>query len=107
MNGQDRQGKRIMDRKLNINVTIEGIQLPLTVANTEEEKVYRDASSLIQNRLKVLRDTYPTLPNDKYYYAMAMLNTAVDAVRASMRTDSAPFMEAIKDLEAEMDGILR
>ncbi len=96
-----------MDKRLNINVTIEGIRLPLTVANTEEEKVYRDAASLIQNRIKVLRDTYPALPNEKYYYAMAMLNTAVDAVRASNRTDSAPFMEAIKDLEAEMEAVLK
>ena len=55
-----------MNEKLNINVTIEGIQLPIPVSNTEEEKMYRDAASLIQNRLRKLRDAYPSLPNEKY-----------------------------------------
>ena len=66
-----------MANKLNINVSIEGIRLPLQVSAPEEEKMYRDAATTIQRRIQRLRDTYPDVPNDKTYYVMAMLNTAV------------------------------
>ena len=93
--------------KLNITVTVEGIQLPMTVSSTGEEIVYRDAASLIQNRLRKLRDTYPTLPSEKYYYAMAMLNTAVENVRAQDRLDTEPFMDMINDLNKELDKVIK
>ncbi|MDE5998566.1 MAG: cell division protein ZapA, partial [Bacteroidaceae bacterium] len=57
-----------MANKLSINVTIDGIRLPLQVSSTNEEKVYRDAASAIQQRIQRLRDRYPNLPNEKYYY---------------------------------------
>ena len=75
-----------MANKLNINVSIEGIRLPLQVSTPEEEKMYRDAAATIQRRIQRLRDTYPDLPHDKEktYYMMAMLNTAVEALKTSM-----------------------
>ena len=56
------------NRKFNISVSIEGIQLPLTVSSAEEEKIYRSAASNIQGRVQKLRNMYPNLKNDKYYY---------------------------------------
>ena len=94
-----------MERKQNITVTIEGIQLPLTVKTEEEEKIYRDAASMIQDRLQKLRDLYPTLPNEKYYYAMVMLNTAADAVRASNRANMGPVLDIINDLNKDIEAI--
>lgn len=94
-----------MERKQNITVTIEGIQLPLTVKTEEEEKIYRDAASMIQDRLQKLRDLYPTLPNEKYYYAMVMLNTAADAVRASNRANMEPVLDIINDLNKDIEAI--
>ncbi len=94
-----------MDRKLNISVSIEGIQLPLTVSNAEEEKIYRDAASNIQGRIHKLRAMYPTLKNDKYYYVMAMLNTAVESVRSTNRNDTQPFFDMMHDLESEIDKL--
>ena len=85
-----------MANKLNINVTIEDIQLPLQVSTAEEEKIYRDAASTIQRRIQRLRDAYPHLPNDKYY-------TAVEAVKAADRIDTQPYVEMIHDLEKEID----
>ena len=79
-----------MAKKLNINVTIEDIPLPHQVATPEEEKIYRDAASTIQRRIQRLRDAYPHLPNDKYYYVMAMLTTAVEAAKAAERIDTQP-----------------
>ncbi len=95
-----------MERKLNITVNIEGIDLPLTVNSTDEEKIYRDASKLIQERLRTLRSRYPNLPTDKYYYAMVMLYTAVDAVNAENKTSTEPYNQMMADLEQEIDKIL-
>lgn len=94
-----------MERRQNITVSIEGIQLPLTVKTEEEEKIYRDAASMIQDRLQKLRDLYPTLPNEKYYYAMVMLNTAADAVRASNRANMEPVLDIINDLNKDIEAI--
>lgn len=94
-----------MAKKININVTIEDIQLPLQVATPDEEKVYRDAAATIQRRVQRLREAYPNLPNDKYYYVMAMLNTAVEAIKAAERIDTQPYVEMIHDIEKEMDSL--
>ena len=94
-----------MANKLNITVTIEDIRLPLQVSSPEEEKVYRDAASNIQRRIQRLRDAYPQLPNDKYYYVMAMLNTSVEAVKASNITDTQPYIEMMHDLEKEIESL--
>lgn len=96
-----------MERKLNITVNIEGIDLPLTVDNTDEEKVYRDATMLIQKRLRTLRERYPNLPADKYYYAMVMLYTAVDAVKAGNSASTEPYKEFMADLEKDIDTAIK
>ena len=95
-----------MEKKLNITVNIDGISLPLTVNSTEEEKVYRDAANLIQSRLRNLRERYPNLPTEKYHYAMVLLYTGVDAVRASNKASTEPYKDVISDLEKEIDELL-
>lgn len=94
-----------MANKLNINVVIEDIPLPLQVATPEEEKVYRDAAAAIQRRIQRLRDAYPNLPSDKYYYVMAMLNTAVEAAKAVEKTDNTPYIEMMHDIEKEIESL--
>lgn len=94
-----------MANKLNINVSIEGIRLPLQVSTPEEEKMYRDAATTIQRRIQRLRDTYPDVPNDKTYYVMAMLNTAVEAVKASNRADTQPYTDMMHDIEKEIASL--
>lgn len=93
------------DKKQNISVTIEDVVLPLSASTPEEEKLYRDAASLIQNRVQRLRDAYPNLPSDKYYYVMAMLNTSIEAVRAANRVDTTPYNEMMADIEKELDTL--
>ena len=94
-----------MANKLNINVSIEGIRLPLQVSTPEEEKMYRDAATTIQRRIQRLRDTYPDVPNDKTYYVMAMLNTAVEATKASYRADTQPYTDMMHDIEKEIASL--
>jgi hypothetical protein len=96
-----------MERKLNIKVSIEGIELPLTVNSTEEEEIYRRSATLIQQRLRTLRDRCPNLPSDKYYYAMVLLNTAVDAIRTADSVSAQPYQDMMADLEAELNETLK
>lgn len=94
------------ERKQRITVSVEGIQLPLTVRSEEEEKMYRDAASMVQNRLQKLRELYPSLPDPKYYYAMVMLNTAADAVKATNRANTGPVMDIVRDLDKEIEAVI-
>lgn len=94
-----------MANKLNIKVVIEDIELPLQVSTPEEEKMYRNAASNIQRRIQRLRDAYPQLPHDKYYYVMAMLNTAFEAEKAAERTNTEPYMDMMQDIEKEIESL--
>ena len=93
-----------MAGKLDINVIIEGIRLPVQVSSPEEEKIYRDAGSAIQLRIQKLRDLYPNQPNIKYY-AMTMLMTAVEAVKIVNKADTQPYIEMMSDIEKEMETL--
>ena len=93
-----------MAGKLDINVIIEGTRLPLQVSSPEEEKIYRDAGAAIQLRIQKLRDLYPNQPNIKYY-AMAMLMTAVEAVKIANKADTQPYIEMMRDIEKEMETL--
>lgn len=94
-----------MVKKLNINVTIEDVPLPLQVETPDEERIYRTAAANIQRRIQRLRDAYPNLPSDKYYYVMAMLNTAVEAVKTADRQDTKPYTEMMHDIEKEINSL--
>lgn len=96
-----------MAKKINANVTIEGIKLPIQVDTPEEEKLYRDAAAAIQQRVVKLRDMYPGLTVDKTYYAMAMLDTAVQAQRVALRQDTQPYVDMIADLEKELEELIK
>jgi len=91
--------------KLNINVSIEDLQFPLQVKSPEEEKIYREAATLIQHRLQRLRAAYPSLPSEKYYYVMAMINIYVEAMKLVNKTDNTPYSEMMNDLEKEINEL--
>lgn len=93
------------NNKLNINVIVEDLQFPLSVSNAEEEKLYRDAAAQIQHRIQRLRAMYPSLPSDKYYYVMAMLNTAVEAAKLANKADTEQYKEMMRDLEKELSNL--
>lgn len=93
-----------MAGKLNINVQIEGTQLPLQVSSPEEEKIYRDAAAAIQLRIQKLRDAYPNQSNT-LYYAMAMLMTSVEAVKMANKVDTQPYIDMMHDIEKEIETL--
>lgn len=89
---------------LTVNVNIEEVTLPMTVNDTEDEEIYRKAASLVNERLRNMRKRYHDLP-EKYYYAMVMLNSAVDALKAERNRDVTPVMDVISSLEQEIDNL--
>ena len=90
---------------ITVNVNIEGVTLPMTVATTEEERLYRQAATLVNNRLHAMRERYPDLPSDNYYFSMVLLNTAVEALRNEGKTDAKPVADLINSLEKEIDEL--
>ena len=90
----------------NITITVEGIPLPMTVADATEEEVFRKAATEVQSRLRFLRTTYPGLPSNTYYYSMAMLLTAVDKIKMSMNVDNSPIFDTLNYLQGEIDGLI-
>ncbi len=96
-----------MAKGLTVNVNIEGITLPMTVNTTEDERIYRQAASLVNNRLRAMRDRYPSLPSEFYYYAMVLLNTTVDALRSEGKSDNGSVMDMIRELESEINDIVK
>lgn len=96
-----------MAKGLTVNVNIEGVTLPMTVATTEDERVYRQAASLINAKLRTMRERYPSLPSDQYYYAMVLLNTTVEAFRSESKADFGPMLDLINELESEIDKVTK
>ncbi|MDO4801843.1 MAG: cell division protein ZapA [Prevotellaceae bacterium] len=94
-------------QKIAVNLRIGKIMLPMTVSNTEQEKIVRDAATLVQNKLNAIHDRFPSLPSEEYYYAMAALNAAIDAVSASDKASAAPLMEVVNELSDEIEELIK
>ncbi len=92
--------------RLNIRVNVEDLQIPLTVKDADEEKLFRDAAVAIQDRIQKLRSEFPSLQyNDKFYYVMAMLMTETVALKSINKTDVEPYREMMRDLEKEISDL--
>lgn len=92
---------------LTVNVNIEGITLPMTVKTTEDERIYREAASLVNARLNTMRSRYPNVPTEGHYAAMVMLNIAVELLKSENKQDNTPLMEMIKGLEEEISEVVK
>lgn len=90
------------NERLNITISVEDMQFPMSVSNAEEEKLWRKAASDIQKRLQFLRNKYSSVPNEKYYYVMAMLTVFVEGVKIENKADNAPYTEMMNDIEKQL-----
>ncbi len=92
--------------KLTIHVTVDGMTLPMVVTNAEQEETIRKAAGNVNQLLNTIRETYSKVPNDNYYYAMAMLKSEVKALTEEKKSDATPIFEALDDLTDEIDKVL-
>lgn len=92
-----------MAKGLTVNVNIEGATLPMTVSSVEDEERIRKAATMVNSRLQAVRNRFPAVPNERYYYYMVLLNTTVDALKSEQKTDIGPVMDILRDLGSEID----
>ena len=90
-------------KRLTIHVNIDNMLLPMTVTDTEQEAIIRKAAGNVNQQLITVRERYKTVPNDRYYDVMVMLNSEIKALTAEGRNDTKPVFDVIDTLEREMD----
>ena len=54
-----------------------------------------------------VRERYKSVPNDRYYDVMVMLNSEIKALAAEKRNDTKPVFEIIDTLEREIDEFIK
>ena len=94
-------------KKLTIHVNIDNMLLPMTVTDTEQEAVIRKAAGNVNQQLITVRERYKTVPNDRYYDVMVMLNSEIKALTAENRNDTSPVFGVIETLEKEIDELIK
>ena len=94
-------------KKLTIHVNIDNVLLPMTVIDSDQEAVIRKAASNVNQQLITVRERYKTVPNDRYYDVMVMLNSEIKALTAENRNDTKSVFDIIDTLEREIDEYIK
>lgn len=94
-------------KKLTIHVNIDNMLLPMTVTDSDQEAVIRKAAGNLNQQLITVRERYKSVPNDRYYDVMVMLNSEIKALAAEKRNDTKPVFEIIDTLEREIDEFIK
>ena len=95
-----------MERKQKIHIQINGVDLPMLVSSTDEEKRYRDAAKYINDSLLAVKQKYPQVPNEKYYTSIVMLDLARKGVEISNAHSVEPYKKAVSELSSEIESAL-
>ncbi len=95
-----------MEQRQKIRIRIDGVELPMAVGSADEEKLYRDAALHINKRILSVKQKYPTVPSEKYYTAIVMLELATKGVSISNNTSVEPYKKSISELSKEIADAL-
>ena len=79
----------------------------MTVTDSDQEAVIRKAAGNLNQQLITVRERYKSVPNDRYYDVMVMLNSEIKALAAEKRNDTKPVFEIIDTLEREIDEFIK
>ena len=79
----------------------------MTVTDSDREAVIRKAAGNLNQQLITVRERYKSVPNDRYYDVMVMLNSEIKALAAEKRNDTKPVFEIIDTLEREIDEFIK
>lgn len=89
---------------LNITLRLGSIVFPITIKR-EEEKLYRDAERLVNERLGHYAASYPKQPRETHL-TMTALDIALALQRNANRNDTEPFKQSMKALLNEIENHL-
>ena len=98
---------RMEAKKLTIHVNIDNMLLPMTVTDTEQEAVIRKAAGNVNQQLITVRERYKSVPNDRYYDIMVMLNSEIKVLTAENKNDESPVFGILDTLEKEIDELIK
>lgn len=93
------------DRKLGINLIIDGISYPLNVTRSEEP-YYRKAAQVVNDKLSIYKDPYAG-EGDVRVVTMAALDIAFDLIKQNDEIGSAEVMHKVNELSRLIDKTLK
>ena len=79
----------------------------MTVTDSDQEAVIRKSAGNLNQQLITVRERYKSVPNDRYYDVIVMLNSEIKALAAEKRNDTKPVFEIIDTLEREIDEFIK
>ncbi len=91
--------------KIRINITLAGITYPLTIRRDDEE-IYRKAARQVEIYINKYKEKYPKVTHDMAL-AMVAYHFSLASLMQENRNDTTPFTNKIKELNSEMDTLLR
>ena len=94
------------DDKLNITLHTYDTNLSVKIKRSDE-KVYRDAATLITEVVGSYTDFYKGLKSEKEIMYMALVDIAVRYENEATRNDTIPYSDVLKKLSGEIDAVLR
>ena len=87
---------------LNIHDTVISIMVP-----QEDEAKYREAGTLINERLNTYFNYYKDSKSNKEIYFYAMIDIALKYINESKRNDTKPIINILEELNKEIEESLK
>lgn len=87
---------------LNIHDTVISIMVP-----QEDEAKYREAGTLINERLNTYFNYYKDAKSNKEIYFYAMIDIALKYINESKRNDTKPIINILEELNKEIEESLK
>ena len=87
---------------LNIHDTVISIMVP-----QEDEAKYREAGTLINERLNTYFNYYKDVKSNKEIYFYAMIDIALKYINESKRNDTKPILNVLEELNKEIEESLK
>lgn len=79
----------------------------MTVTDSDQEAIIRKAAGNLNQQLITVRERYRSVPNERYYDIMVMLNSEIKALTAENKKDQSPVYGIIASLEKEIDELIK
>ena len=79
----------------------------MTVTDSDQEAIIRKAAGNLNQQLITVRERYRSVPNERYYDIMVMLNSEIKALTAENKNDQSPVYGIISSLEKEIDELIK
>lgn len=89
------------------HITINVYDTPISImVPKEQEQLYREAGTMINERLNAYFNTYKGLKNDKEIIYYAMIDIALRCVTETKKNDVAPITDILSMLSSEIEDAL-